>query len=279
MALSRAARRELGWLALAAPAALTLLALLAAPLAQAFVVALRPDGAWCLDSFRYVLRDPLFHRALWLNLVVPTVSLALEAVLGLALALWLWRLTRGRVFWRTLALVPFALPEIVFLLTMKLLFREHGYLNSALAHLDVSPILWLRPGSPLSTGVIIAVDVWRVTPIVFLLVLVALEQIDRSLLEAVRLDGGGVWAEVRHVQIPLAMPMLGIAVTLRAIFATPYVLMGIEGFPVVTSYAYHRWADRTDPSTANAAALLLAAAIAGVTALGVAIVRRRGAES
>jgi multiple sugar transport system permease protein len=266
MALSRAARRELGWLALAAPAALTLLALLAAPLAQAFVVALRPDGAWCLDSFRYVLRDPLFHRALWLNLVVPTVSLALEAVLGLALALWLWRLTRGRV------------------LTMKLLFREHGYLNSALAHLDVSPILWLRPGSPLSTGVIIAVDVWRVTPIVFLLVLVALEQIDRSLLEAVRLDGGGVWAEVRHVQIPLAMPMLGIAVTLRAIdafriFATPYVLMGIEGFPVVTSYAYHRWADRTDPSTANAAALLLAAAIAGVTALGVAIVRRRGAES
>ena len=132
-----------------------------------------------------------------------------------------------------------------------------------------------------ATGVIITIDVWRVTPLVFLLVLVALEQIDRSLLEAVRLDGGGVWAEVRHVQIPLVLPMLGIAVALRAIdafriFATPFVLMGIQGFPVVTSFAYHRWADRGDPEGANAAALMLAAAIALATAVALALARRRG---
>ena len=131
----------------------------------------------------------------------------------------------------------------------------------------------------LATGVIILIDVWRVTPIVFLLVLVALEQIDRSLLEAVRLDGGGTWAEMRHVQVPLVLPMLGVAIALRAIdafriFATPFVLMGVQGFPVVTSYAYHRWADRGDPATANAAALMLAAVIALVTAIGLTVATR-----
>jgi ABC-type sugar transport system permease subunit len=284
VALARATRRELAWLGLAGPAAATLALLLAAPLVQALVIALRPQGIWGLGAFGQVFEDPLFRRALWLNLLVPVVSLAIEAGLGLALALWLWRLRRGRVLWRTLALLPFALPEIVFILTMQLLFRQHGYLNSLLVTLSGDPVLWLRPGSALATGVIIAIDVWRVTPIVFLLILVALDQIDRTLLEAVRLDGGGVWAEVRHVQIPLVMPMLVIAVALRAIdafriFATPYVLMGVQGFPVVTSYSYHLWADRGDPAAANAAALVLAVAIALVTVIGLTLLRRREAAA
>jgi ABC-type sugar transport system permease subunit len=271
MALSRSTRRELQWLALAAPAAVALLLLLVAPLARALTVALCPEGQWGLGAFRSVLGDPLFLRAAWLNALVPVVSLALEAILGLALALWLWRVRRGRLLWRTLALIPFALPEIVFLMTMKLLFREHGYLNSLLAVLGGEPVLWLRPESALATGVIIIVDVWRVTPIVFLLVLVALEQIDRSLLEAVRLDGGGTWAEVWHVQIPLVMPLLGVAVALRAIdafriFATPYVLMGVRGFPVVTSFSYQRWSDG-EQAQASAAALLLAAVVGLATAV------------
>jgi len=239
-------------------------------------------GALTTDHLRRVLADPLFGRAALNNILLPVCSVALEAAVGLFMALWFYRIRLGKTLWRTLAIVPFAVPEIVYLLTMKLLFRQHGYLNSlalSAGLLDQLPG-WLTPGSALLFGVVVLVDAWRVTPLVFLIVLSALEQLDESVLEAATVDGARISEVIRYIQVPLALPALGVAIALRAvdafrIFATPLVLVGVQGLPVMTSVAYHYQADLYDTPAANLVALALGFALAVMALVGFAVVRRR----
>ena len=257
--------RRLVFFLAAAPAVLFLL-LQTWPLGHAVRTALTDaDGHWSTAHIQRVYGDRLFLRSLGYSLLVPVVSVALEALIGLGLALWFYELRRGRVLWRTVALVPFAVPEIVYLLTMKLLFRQNGYLNSALWHLgdEAWTVGWLEPGRPLMVLVIILVDAWRVTPTFFLIVLTALEQLPTSYVEAARIDGAGRWQINVQILIPLAVPALLVALALRMvdafrIFATPLVLVGVDALPVLTSVAYHYKEQANDAAAANVAALTLA---------------------
>jgi len=270
------------YVALALPA-LLYLALQIPLLVSAVHSALTDEtGAMTAGHVQRVMGDPLVARAALNNLVVPLCSVALEAGVGLVMALWFYRIRRGKTLWRTLAIVPFAVPEIVYLLTMKLLFRQHGYLNSLALSTGVLDHLpgWLTPGSALLFGVIVLVDAWRVTPLVFLIVLSALEQLDESVLQAASVDGARTGQVIRYIQVPLVLPALGVAIALRAIdafriFATPLVLVGVQGLPVLTSVAYHYQADLYDTAGANVVALTLGFGLATIALLGFAAVRRR----
>jgi ABC-type sugar transport system permease subunit len=270
--------------ALAALPAMGFLALQAWPLGRAVLsVITDPQGGFTPAHIQAVLSDPLFLRGVRYNLFIPLVSVAFEALIGLAMALWFYYLRRGRALWRTIAIVPFALPEIVYLLTAKLIFRQHGYLNSILHRLggEAAAVGWFQPQSLLSAGVIILVDAWRVTPVVFLIVLMALEQMPDSYLEAARVDSASRWQIIRLIQIPLAVPALLVALSLRAvdafrIFATPFVLMGVEGMPVLTSVAYHYKMEANDAAAANVAALTLAAALFAATTATLLAAGRKG---
>jgi multiple sugar transport system permease protein len=236
------------------------------PLYVAFHSALtNAAGELSFEHVRRVYTDPLFLHGLEFNALIPAVSVALEAIVGLSMALWFYHVRRGKTVWRTIAIVPFAVPEIVYLLTMKLVFRQHGYLNSLISTIGgkESVVGWLQPESALLTVVVILVDAWRVTPIVFLIVLAALEQMPETYIEASRVDGASWWQVTRLIQIPLVLPALVIALALRAIdafriFATPLVLAGVQGVPVLTSVAYYYKMDANDASAANVAALTLA---------------------
>ncbi len=273
-------RQKLTYTIFALPA-LTFLALQLIPLGAAVRSALTDAaGRWTGAHVARVFGDPLFKTALQNNFLVPVLSVAFETAVGLGMALWFFSLRRGKTFWRTVAIVPFAVPEIVYLLTMKLLFRDHGYLNSFLvSFFGTNPIHWFRPGSFLLPLLIILIDAWRVTPLIFLIVLVALEQLPESFLDAARVDGAGFWQIAWFVQIPLVVPALLIAVALRAvdafqIFATPLILVGVEGFPVVTSVAYHYQVDANNPAAANVAALTLALFLFALTLAAFLLVRR-----
>ncbi len=274
-------RQKLTYSVFALPA-LTFLALQLVPFGAAVRSALTDAaGHWSWAQVARVFHDPLFQTALKNNLLIPILSVAFETGVGLGMALWFFSLRRGKSFWRTVAIVPFAVPEIVYLLTMKLLFREHGYLNSLLASLfGSSPVHWFQPGTLLLPLLIILIDAWRVTPLIFLIVLVALEQLPESFLDAARVDGAGFWQIARFIQIPLVVPALLIAVALRAvdafqIFATPLILVGAEGFPVVTSVAYHYQVDASNPAAANVAALTLALFLFLATLGAFLLVRRK----
>lgn len=277
-------RQQLVYVLVSVPAILVLL-LQAWPLAQAACTALTTaDGGFTWDHVQRVYRSPLLQRAVFYNVLVPIVSVAFEAAVGVLMALWFYELRRGRGFWRTIAIVPFAVPEIVYLLTMKLVFRQHGYLNSLLATLggEGAIVGWLEPGSALMVIVVILVDAWRVTPIVFLIVLTALEQLPDSYVEAARIDGASRVQTARHVLVPLAIPALLVALALRAvdafrIFATPLVLVGVDAMPVLTTVAYSYEANAHDRAAANVAALTLAAALLLATLASFALAGRRRA--
>lgn len=258
-------RRKLTYWLFALPALLFLL-LQVWPLGKALYSSLtNAAGQLTTQNFLDIFSDPLYREALRNNIVIPFFSVLLETLIGVGMALGFYRLRRGKTFWRTVAIVPYAVPEIVYILTMKLVFREHGYLNSLLFSLTggVNLINWFQPGRVLTLVMIILIDAWRVTPVVFLIVLVALEQLPESFLDAAKVDGATEWQLARFIQIPLIIPALLIAVALRAIdafriFATPLILVGVEGLPVITSVAYHYKVDANNPAQANAAALSLA---------------------
>lgn len=220
-------------------------------------------GQFTLSNFIFILKDPIFWIALRNNIIVPIGSVIFELLVGLGIALLVSRefFLRGTV--RTIAILPFAVPEIVFLTIMRFIFAEHGYLNAGLLGMGLPQIDWLAPNSWLSLVVIGLADAWHVTPIVFLIILSGIESIPRELYEAARIDGASGWNTFTRITLPLLTPFMISALILRSIdafriFATPLVLTGFEGAPFISTYAYHFWSDYSNGQIANGAGLILA---------------------
>lgn len=216
-----------------------------------------------VENLRVLADDRLFRRALAGNVVVPLASVALEVVAGLALALLLARRFPGRRLVRAVVVIPFALPEIVFLTIVRALLAPRGYANGALALAGLPPVPFLVPGTFAAWASVVVVDAWRTTPVVFLVVLGALAVLPPDVDEAARLDGAARWRRLWFVTLPLLRPALAAAVLLRGldalrIFAAPLVLTGVEGVPVLSTYAYHQWSDYGDDGVAAAASFVLA---------------------
>src|SRR5439155_16055680 len=117
-------------------------------------------------------------------------------------------------------------------------FARRGYANAALAAAGAAPVDWLHPGQARAYATVVLVDAWHTTPVVFLMLLAALAAIPEDLHEAARLDGARGARRLVHVTLPLLRPALLGAVLLRGvdalrIFATPLVLAGVEGVPVL----------------------------------------------
>ena len=218
-------------------------------------------------------------RALANNLLVPIGSLAVEFVLGLALALTLTARRSRSALIETAAILPFAIPEIVILTLARYIFMPRGYLNGALIMTGMNPFPWLSPRSSLAMLTVIAVDAWHVTPVVMLMLMAGLRTIPVELFEAARLDGAGTLATFRFVTLPMLIPALVGALILRGIdalriFSTVLVLTGPEGVPVLSSYSYSLWDDAQKPHEAMAAAMILALMVTVVGLAGFALARR-----
>jgi ABC-type sugar transport system permease subunit len=265
---------------LAVPLLAYLVLFLAYPTAYALKLAFTDatSGAFpSLANLHALADDGLFWRALAGNLAIPVLTVGLELVSGLALALLLATRIPARRLLRAIVVVPFALPEIVFLTIMRHIFAPRGYANALLAGAGLGPIDWLLPGRAVTWMTVVAVDAWHTTPVVFLLLLAALSAIPERIGEAARLDGATGVRHLLHVTLPLIRPAIVAAVLLRGldalrVFATPLVLTGVEGVPVLSTYAYHQWSDYGDDGAAAAAATVLA--LLCVT-LSVPLLRRR----
>ena len=183
---------------------------------------------------------------------------ALAAAAVAACALLLAGRMPGRRLLRAVVVIPFALPEIVFLTIVRAILAPRGYANGALVALGLPPGDFLLPGAPATYLSVILVDAWRTTPVVFLILLGALGALPREVDEAARLDGAGRWRRLLFVTLPMLRPAILAAVLLRGldalrIFAAPLVLTGVEGVPVLSTYAYHQWSDYGDDALAAAA--------------------------
>jgi ABC-type sugar transport system permease subunit len=235
------ADRRLAWL-LVAPALLLILGVAAFPVLWTFWESLhRHDlrmpwlGRPFVGAGNYVeaVTDPRAWSALAHTLGFTAVSVALELVLGLALALGLHGAVRGRALLRAAALLPWAIPTVVAALVWRFLFESPGGFASALlarSGLMAAPPTWLA--DPMAAWVpVVLADVWKMTPFVALLLLAGLQTIDGALYEAASLDGAGPWRQFVAITLPLLRPALVVALVFRSldafrVFDVIYVLTG-----------------------------------------------------
>jgi multiple sugar transport system permease protein len=233
---SPARRRELsaGRLSLVmnGPAALCLLLVVAYPVLYAGYLSLHEVSLRQLRTgvfpfagaanFARLFRDDVFWLSLRHTLVFVGVSVALEVVIALALALianerrvWLSRVTLAVV------LVPWAVPPVVNGLLWSFIFNaQFGYLNRALYNLGLiqSYVNWL--GNPtLALYAVIAAYVWRTTPFNVLLYHAALQGIPGELYEAAEVDGASAWQRFARLTLPLLRPIITVSLILRTTFA------------------------------------------------------------
>lgn len=174
-----------------------------------------------LDNYGEAFADPRFWAAMGHTVFFAVVSVGLELIIGLWLALALNRTFRGRGLVRASVLVPWAIPTVVSALLWRFMFEgQHGIVNEALVRVGVldQPVVWFI--QPVAAWVpVILADVWKTTPFVALLLLAGLQNIDASLYEAARIDGASAWRQFRHVTLPLLKPAILVALIFRTLDA------------------------------------------------------------
>jgi multiple sugar transport system permease protein len=282
----------LAWVLLL-PSVIYILALVAVPffLAIAFslsdVTAGDPSFDWAgFANFEAVFADPVFWRSLWNTFLFTLVSMTLIVILGKILANVLVADFKGKWLVRFLVLLPWTTPvalgAISWLWLLDSIYspidwvlRQLGLLGSPGALLgQESNLFWLgEPG--LAMGSVIAVHVWRLTPLAAVIMMAGLVAIPRDIEEAARVDGAGYWRRMFEVTVPLVLPVAAVAALFGAILTfTDMAVVAVltRGGPthateVLASWAFTKGIGGGDIGQGAAIALflfplLLAAAIA-----------------
>ncbi|MFF3495110.1 carbohydrate ABC transporter permease [Streptomyces sp. NPDC002795] len=167
-----------------------------------------------LDNFLDLRHDSLFWESFRIGLVWAVSVTALQFVLGLGLALLLNQNLRFRWLARTLALVPWAMPEVVVGIMWRLVYHsDAGILNKTLGQLGIihENVDWLADLSYALPAVIV-VGVWAGMPQTTVVLLAGLQNVPIELREAAQLDGAGMWRRFTAVTWPAVKPVV-IAIT------------------------------------------------------------------
>lgn len=239
------------------------------------------DGQWF-----GLLTDPQWLRALRNTLVFTFISVAIQTVLGVAIALLVNAHLPGRGLMRAAMLVPWAIPTVVSAkMWAWMLNDQFGVINHMLMGMGLidAPLAWLGSAG-LAMASMIAVDVWKATPFVAMLVLAALQTLPRDCYEAAQVDGVSPVKVFFRITLPLIRPALVVAVIFRLLdamrmFDLAYVLTGTNDATMTLSvHARQQLVDFQDVGYGSAASTMLFAIIVVITALYVAALRPLGRE-
>ncbi len=285
---ARAPRGVLAWIrkhcleiGLASPLFLYVFALTLPPILDTVRLSLTGplDGSFpSLVNYRTILGLDVFRAAVVNTVIVALLSISLQLGVGLAVALTLHVNFRSRAIVRTIMLVPLGIPTIVAGAVMLLIFSRSGYLNAVLfAAADAVnallgtqwrfvPLSWTVEGGWRTLATVAIADMWKVLPMVTLIILAGLQAIPNEVNEAADVDGATRWQRFRRVTLPLLLPYITMAIILRAIdafriFELALVLAGRVEL-VLGTYIWNRYGPPTnDASTAAAASIVLFALI------------------
>ncbi|MCW5572490.1 MAG: sugar ABC transporter permease [Steroidobacteraceae bacterium] len=242
--------------------------------------------AWSDGHWYGVLTDPQWLRALRNTLVFAFVSVAIETVLGVAIALLVNARLPGRGLMRAAMLVPWAIPTVVSAkMWAWMLNDQFGIVNDMLLRAGVidAPLAWFGSAG-LAMASMITVDVWKATPFVAMLVLAALQTLPRDCYEAAQVDGIPPARLFFRVTLPLIRPALAVAVIFRLLdamrmFDLAYVMTGTNDATMTLSvHARQQLVDFQDVGYGSASSTTLFFMIVLMTALYVAALRPLGRE-
>jgi trehalose/maltose transport system permease protein len=223
------ARERLAWI-LVAPSILVVALVALYPLLQSFRLSFtnarfgspRPEVFVGFDNYLRLLRDDVFLAALQHTVVFTVASVAIETVLGIVIALIINSNFQGRGVVRASMLIPWAIPTVVSSQLWKFMYnQDNGVINDLLVYrlgIVDSPVAWIA-NPQTSLPAIIAVDVWKTTPFMALLLLAGLQVIPGDVYEAATVDGASKWQQFWQITLPLLRPALLVALIFRTLDA------------------------------------------------------------
>lgn len=184
-----------------------------------------------LDHYESLLSNGSFWNSLQVSLIYTFVSVPVELVLGLAIALLLNRKFKGKYIAQAAILFPWALPTVINARIWAWLFHgEYGVINDMLIRIGIlqSPFPFLaKPDAALAA--MIFVTIWKTSSFMALILLAGLSSIPTHLYEAARMDGASNWEQFRDITLPLLKPTILVALIFRTLpafqaFGLPYGL-------------------------------------------------------
>jgi multiple sugar transport system permease protein len=171
------------------------------------------------DNYLQLWGDPQFINSLTVTVGFVGLSVAIETVLGLALALFCLREFRGIRLLRTILIIPMVITPVVVAIVFRLIYAsDAGMLTAFSEALGGQPVQILGDPTRAFLG-LIALDVWEWTPLMFLILLAGLQSLPVEPLEAARVDGAGPWRTFVDHTLPMLRPVLAVAIVLRTIDA------------------------------------------------------------
>ncbi|MCL4222148.1 MAG: sugar ABC transporter permease [Phycisphaerales bacterium] len=292
MSATYAARMRWAAYALLAPFLAAFGAFLVLPLAQAGRLALEqtygPQASRFVlfDNFLNLAGDPLFWKAVGNTLIYTssTILIQLPLALGLALLLNHPRL-RGRAVYRLVFFSPQLMGMVFVAMLAGLMFEKRsGLINRALHALvgfDLD-FAWLQV---YIMPALVITTLWMYVGFNMIYFLAALQNVERSLVEAASVDGAGPWARFRHVTVPAIRPVGSFVVLLSIIgslqlFELPYVMLAATSGPqnrglTIVMYLYQSGFEVGDLGYASAIGWVLGLILVAVAALQVRLTRER----
>jgi len=215
------AERRLGWL-LCAPAVIVMIAVTAYPIVYAVYLSLQrynlafPNAVKFvgLSNYGAVLSSPYWWQALKVTVIITVVSVAIELVLGMLLALLMFRTIFGRGTVRTASLIPYGIVTVAAAYSWLYAWTPNeGYLSAL-----------FNNSAPLSKtytalAVIILAEIWKTTPFMALLLLAGLSLVPEDLQKAAKVDGATAWQRFTRITLPLMKPAILVALLFRTLDA------------------------------------------------------------
>lgn len=170
-----------------------------------------------IKNFMRVMSNARFWNSLGITAVFALIAVPLQIALGLALAMLLKSVTRGRDIYASLFLIPMMVAPIVVGFSWNLFLNPiYGPLNAVLKGLGFAPPAWAQsPEWALPT--LVVVDSWQWTPFVMVILLAGLHAIPKRVYEAARVDGSSAFQTFWHIMLPMLMPYMTVAFVLRFI--------------------------------------------------------------
>jgi multiple sugar transport system permease protein len=215
------AERRLGWL-LCAPAVIVMVAVTAYPIGYAVYLSFQryilsaPQLTKFVGFSNYaaVLTSGFWWHALLVTVAITVVSVAIELVLGMLLALLMYRTIFGRGTVRTTMLIPYGIVTIVAAFGWQYAWTPStGYLSAAFHNSAPLTKTWL------AIAIIILAEIWKTTPFMALLLMAGLSLVPEDLLKAAKVDGATAWQRFWRIMVPLMKPAILVALLFRTLDA------------------------------------------------------------
>ena len=239
---TRLQRRQtrLAWMLLA-PSLVVVVAVAFYPLGQTVYqsftdkqfLAIEPTKWIGLENYKDLIHDTIFRDAVYTTVKFTLITVLFEFVLGLIIALVVNSNFKGRGVMRAVMLVPWAIPTVIAAQMWNWMYNDvYGVINSALVRVHIldHAVAWTaQPSTALAS--VAAVDIWKTTPFVALLLLAGLQVIPGELYEAASVDGASRWQQFWRITMPLLRPAILVALIFRTldalrVFDVFYVLLG-----------------------------------------------------